>query len=83
MSEIETIADLDVAGLRTMVEEIKKQVHSKVDDEDVKTSKDGLKSLEAVLLTEKIINGFKFQYDDKKSSIKNWKKILLNLKRAN
>lgn len=81
MSEIESIADLaNSTGFRTMVEEVKKQVHGKVDEEDIKTSKDGLKVLEAVLLTEKTVNGFRFQFNEKKSSIKEWDGKIIELK---
>lgn len=81
MQEIEVIAELAVStGFRALVEEVKAEVHDKIDDEDIKTSKDGLKVLEAVLLTEKTVNRFRFQYNEKKASVKSWQEQIIELK---
>jgi len=81
MEELEPIADLaNSEGFRKLVEEVKTQIHKKVDEEDIKATKDGSKSFEAVLLTEKIAGGFRSQYNGIKSDIKSWEDKIVELK---
>lgn len=81
MSEIEPIVELGKSeGFRKLVEEVKGGVHSMVDEENIKDSTKGLKALDSVLTTERLVQGYNFQFNSKKTDIKQWEGDIIELK---